>query len=106
MRYRIAPNAVQLKVLCLGKINAYPQSNVLDHPPQISFDHSLCITVSPMTTGFPLWLPRSAVAVDWYLTHLTRLWMVYSTLHPLEELLTTDRGDTVYSTEKYWVHLG
>ena len=31
--------------------------------------------------------------------------MVYSTLHPLEELLTIDRGDTVCSIEKYGVHL-
>ena len=32
--------------------------------------------------------------------------MVYSTVHPLEVALTTERGDTVCSTEKYGVHLG
>ena len=55
---------------------------------------------------FPLRFLRNTVAVNSYLLHLVRLWMVCSTVHPLEVLVTTGRGDTVYSTEKYGVHLG
>ena len=51
---------------------------VLDFKP--SHPHSLSMTVSPMTTVFPFWLPLKGCSESGL--HLIRLRMVYSTLHP------------------------